>query len=264
MSMLQKFDVNHSGAKAIVNVFDSNRDAIISLLPNTITYERVMRSLLLDLRNLRDLAECSPASVLTSVLRSLMLGLVPGSALGYVYLVPFRHENTHVCTTVIGYRGLIYLATKRGSLVSITPRVVLEGDDFYYEYGTSPLIKHVPRSPQRDERVMTHVYAVATKRGQEKIFDVMTADEVNRVRDKSARSKVGPWATHYEEMAKKTVIRRLLKYADVPDDVYEALANEDEFERKPSSDRLNRIIKQESQDISYSTKETPDEQSDNA
>ncbi len=43
-------------------------------------------------------------------------------------------------------------------------------------------------------------------------LDVMFRRDVERIRKSSRSADSGPWVSHYEEMAKKTVVRRLAKY----------------------------------------------------
>ena len=60
---------------------------------------------------------------------------------------------------------------------------------------------------------MTHVYAVAVFVNGGFAFEVMSKLDVDKIREssKAAKSSFGPWNNFYDEMAKKTVIRRLWK-----------------------------------------------------
>lgn len=46
-------------------------------------------------------------------------------------------------------------------------------------------------------------------------FEVMSRAEVEAVRKQSKAGKSEPWSTHWDEIAKKTVINRLFKYLPV-------------------------------------------------
>ena len=62
---------------------------------------------------------------------------------------------------------------------------------------------------------MSFVYAVAQLKGGGVQFEVMSRAEIEEVRKTSKAGQSGPWSSHWEEMAKKTVIRRLFKYLPV-------------------------------------------------
>ena len=85
---------------------------------------------------------------------------------------------------------------------------------FTYQFGLHEDLKHIPAiSSERGE--LTYVYAVAKLKDGGLQFEVMSKYEIDPIRAQSKASGSGPWATHYEEMAKKTVIRRLFKYLPV-------------------------------------------------
>jgi recombinational DNA repair protein RecT len=52
----------------------------------------------------------------------------------------------------------------------------------------------------------------------------MTIDEVDAIRQRSKAASAGPWVTDFEEMAKKTVMRRLLKRAPMSVELAAAVA----------------------------------------
>ncbi|MFN3771603.1 MAG: recombinase RecT, partial [Ectopseudomonas guguanensis] len=70
---------------------------------------------------------------------------------------------------------------------------------------------------------ITHVYAVARLKDGGRQFEVMSKAQVEAVRAQSKAGKSGPWVSHWEEMAKKTVIRRLFKYLPVSVEIQRAV-----------------------------------------
>jgi recombination protein RecT len=65
-------------------------------------------------------------------------------------------------------------------------------------------------------------YAVVTMADGEKVFDVMSRDQVDAIKKRSKAVQGGkptPWDTDYEEMAKKTVFKRLAKLLPLSPDV---------------------------------------------
>ncbi|EUC94081.1 recombinase RecT, partial [Providencia alcalifaciens] len=67
-------------------------------------------------------------------------------------------------------------------------------------------------------------------------FEVMTYNQIEKVRNSSKAGKNGPWATHWEEMAKKTVIRRLFKYLPVSIEMQKAVILDEKAEANIEQD----------------------------
>lgn len=197
---------------------------IKAALPKHMTAERMARVALTELRKTPKLAKCEPRTFIGSVIQISQLGLEPGGALGHAYLVPFenRKQNTVDVQIIIGYRGMIDLARRSGQIASIQAVIVRDGDTFDIEFGLQPHLRHVPAFD--DDKAMTFVYAVATFKDGGRQFEVMTRGQVEKVRKQSRSGNDGPWVTHFEEMAKKTVIRRLFKYLPVSVELQQAVA----------------------------------------
>jgi recombination protein RecT len=170
------------------------------------------------------IAECSAASVLGAVMEAAILGFRPVAGLGQCYFVPY---GGHV-QFQIGYRGWIELARRSGKVKTLYAHCVHEGDNFEYELGLEPKLKHVPGKGGK----MTHVYAVAHYTDGGFNFTVLSRDEVEGLRTRNASQRgapSGPWATDYEEMAKAKAIKRLSKYMPLTDEVAKAAAIDEGF-----------------------------------
>lgn len=197
---------------------DSFKKSLALALPKAMTPERLVRIVTTECRKTPALLNCNAESFLGAVLQCAQLGLEPGGALGHCYLLPFGNgkakDGRPNAQLIIGYRGMIDLARRSGQIVSICAYTVHEKDHFVWRLGLDPDIEHVP-SPEADRGPMTYVYAVAKLKGGGVQFEVMSRAEVEKVREQSKAGKSGPWVTHFAEMAKKTVIRRLFKYLPV-------------------------------------------------
>ena len=93
---------------------------------------------------------------------------------------------------------------------------------FVYDFGTDT-ISHKP-GKGTDPKGLTHAYAVIHTTNGGRLWDVMTREEIDRIRQRSRASSSGPWTTDYAEMAKKTVLRRLFKIAPLSAELQTALA----------------------------------------
>ena len=113
-----------------------------------------------------------------------------------------------------GYRGLIKLARNTREISTVLAQEVFPADTFSYQFGTDPKIAHVPGKwgslSERGEAI--GYYAVMRLKDGGTMFDVMSRQEVEAHRDRYSRAaKQGPWVTEFDEMAKKTVLRKVCK-----------------------------------------------------
>lgn len=179
-------------------------------LPRHMTVDRLTRTALTVIRTTPKLLQCSTESLCAAVMQAAQLGLEPG-LLGHCYFVPFWNSKrkSYEVTFIIGYRGLVELARRSGNIKTIQAALVYENDQFDYEYGIEPLLRHVPKFGDRGELVGAYAYAIAKDGGIQ--FEVMTLDEIESIRQRSKAKDAGPWVSDFGEMAKKTVVRRLSK-----------------------------------------------------
>jgi len=198
------------------HLLDRMKPQLQAALPRHITADRMVRVAMTAIQTTPKLMACTSQSLLACVVECAALGLEPGP-LGHAYLVPYKET----CTLIIGYRGLIDLARRSGQIVTLQAHVVYEHDDFDFSYsfgkGMSPFIRHTPKLGDRGKRVA--VYAAAQLVGSEASFqfEVLSPEDVQKAKDSSAsaRSSSSPWATHTDEMWRKTAVRKLAKYLPV-------------------------------------------------
>jgi recombination protein RecT len=198
-------------------------------LPQHVTPERLLRIALSEVRRNPRLAQCSAPSLLGAIFTCAQLGLEPGGALGHCFLIPYRDE----CQFQIGYKGMIELARRSGQIQSLSARCVYEGDEFEYNYGLHEDLIHRPATGKRG--ALTHAYAVAKLMDGGVQFEVMDRFELEEIRDGSQgyqtaikyNKKDTPWISSFDEMCRKTVIRRMFKYLPVSIELVKA-ANLDE------------------------------------
>ncbi|QHD50018.1 recombination protein RecT [Vreelandella aquamarina] len=216
---------------------DRFKSQIARALPKHITPDRITRIALTEVNKTPQLGQCAPMSLFGAIVQSAQLGLELGGALGHAYLVPFKKnykddngqwQNTMEAQFIIGYRGMIDLARRSGQMVSLQSHAVYEGDEFEFEYGLNEKLKHVPTRGEKGALIA--VYAVAKLVGGGHQIEVMWREDVEAVKQASKAGKSGPWVDHFEEMAKKTVIRRLFKYLPVSVEMQRAVALDEQAE----------------------------------
>lgn len=201
-------------------------------LPKHMTADRLARIALTEVRKVPALGRCDQASFLGAIMQCASLGLEPGGALGHAYLLPFENRKKGVTEVqfIVGYRGMIDLARRSGQIVSIEARTVHQADKFRVALGLDPRLEHEPAWEADDRGPLRFVYAVAKLHGGGVQFEVMSRAEIEKVRAQSKAGQYGPWVSHFEEMAKKTVIRRLFKYLPVSIEIARAVGLDEQAE----------------------------------
>jgi|SRR6056297_832882 len=209
----------------IGKVLSLRSSEISQALPKHITPERVIQMASTVISNNPRLAECNIGSIVGSLVEASVLGFKPSNALGQCYFVPYGGN----CQFQIGYRGWIELARRSGQLKTIFAHVVREGDEFSYELGLNPDVKHKPSGDTDGD--ITHVYAVAHFKDGGYQFEVLSRAEVEALRKRNRSQSAKPsaaWATDYAEMAKAKAVKRLAKYLPVSDEVFKAMATDEQ------------------------------------
>lgn len=224
---------------------------IAMALPKHMTADRLARIALTEVRKNPKLAQCDQHSFMAAIMQCAQLGLEPGNALGHAYILPFDKRKKvdgrwqvvgTDATLIIGYRGMLDLARRSGQILSIEARAVYDSDTFHVAFGLNPDLKHEPNWDAADRGELRFVYAVAKLKDGGTQFEVMSRPQVEAVRDESQGwqsakryAKDGavnsPWASHFEEMAKKTVLRRLFKYLPISIELATAIYEDERGDR---------------------------------
>jgi len=209
--------------------------AISSVVPSHVTPERMARVALTTISRTPALAECTPASIIGAVMNCAVMGLEP-NLIGHAYIVPFWNNKTKrkEAQFIIGYRGFIDLVRRTGDVSNIYAHEVHRKDEFDYRYGLKKDLLHKPAEGDRGE--VTHYYACYHLKDGASDFVVMTRREVEQHRDKYSKAKdAGPWVDNFDEMAKKTCLRKLIKFVPISIEIQEHIAT-DEAVLKPKKD----------------------------
>ena len=204
-------------------------------LPSVITPERFTRIVLSALSTNPKLAQTTPQSFLGAMMTAAQLGMEPNTPLGQAYLIPFYNHGTLECQFQLGYKGLIDLAYRSGEVSVIQAQVVYEHDEFSYSFGLDPELKHIPAKEDRGSPIA--VYAVFRTKDGGYGFEVMSMDDVRAHAKKYSKAfSKGPWQTNFEEMAKKTVLKKVLKYAPLKSDFVRGIAQDETVKTEISED----------------------------
>lgn len=227
----------NGGNKTMQQYIKSMESEIKKALPSVITPERFTRMTLSAISVNPKLAACTPKSFLGAMMSAAQLGLEPNTPLGQAYLIPYKNKGVDEVQFQIGYKGLIDLAYRSGEVELVQAHIVYENDTFECEYGLEPKLTHKPADKDRGNPIK--VYALFRTKSGGYGFDVMSMDDVRRHAEKYSqayKSGFSPWKTNFEEMAKKTVLKRVLKYAPLKSDFVRAVVQDESIKTEISED----------------------------
>ena len=207
-------------------------------LPNHIPPEKFVRVLQTAINNNQDLVKANRSSLLGAAMKAAQDGLLPDNKESA--LVTFKDQVVYMPMI----QGILKKVRNSGELASISPHVVYENDLFDYwidEMGEH--LKHKPKlTGARGE--ITHTYCIARTKDGAVYIEVMSKEEIEKVRSVSRSKDGGPWKAWYGEMAKKTVTRRLAKRLPMSTDLDTTIHADDElFNPPPESEPEQEPVK---------------------
>lgn len=224
-NQMQEAQQKDTSLKGLIKAMEPE---IKKALPSVITPERFTRMVFTALSSTPKLQQCTPQSFLGAMMQAAQLGLEPNTPIGQAYLIPYKNKGIQECQFQLGYKGLIDLAYRSGEIKDIQAHEVYENDAFEYEFGLEPKLKHIPATHDRGEIIM--YYAVFHMVNGGYGFEVMPKEDIINHAKKTSQSydsSYSPWAKYFDEMAKKTVIKKCLKYAPIKTDFVRALSSDE-------------------------------------
>lgn len=116
-------------------------------------------------------------------------------------------------------QGLIDLCYRSAEVTTIRAVIIHEKDEYEYEEGLDPILKHKPYRGADAGRPIAYYAVFKTKSGATG-FAFMWYEQVlahakqySKTYDEKQDRFYGPWDTDFDSMAKKTVLIQALKYA---------------------------------------------------
>lgn len=194
-------------------------------LPAQIPVERFVRTTITAVQMNPQLLECDRRSLLGSCMKAAQDGLLPDGR--EAALVIFRTKDGPKVQYMPMVGGLLKKMRNSGELASIGAHVVYEHDAFDYELGDDERIVHKPHLGE-DRGKPIAAYAIAKTKDSAIYREVMSLAEINKVRSASRAKDSGPWVDWWDEMARKTVIRRIAKRLPSSTDVDGVIEHDNE------------------------------------
>jgi recombination protein RecT len=136
--------------------------------------------------------------------------------------------------------GLIRRARNSGQIAGISVQVVYANDEFIWapDDFEKPVTHRPPRLGE-DRGEPIGAYAVVKLTDGTVMHDVMSKAEIEKVRAVSRAKGSGPWVQWWDQMARKTVFRRLAKYLPADAAPASLMARDDEPPVAPNGEVLD-------------------------
>jgi phage RecT family recombinase len=214
---------------------DEFKQKISEALPPGLDLDRFTRTALMAVQQNPDLMGNDQQSLYLSIMQCAKDGLLPDGREAALVLFFDKKTQTKKTQYIPMVGGLRKIAAEHK--VALAAYVVHAEDKFEYELGFDPAIVHRPPKLGETRGEIVGVYACAIDSLGQKYLEVLSVDEVEKVRKVSRAKDAGPWKEWYAEMARKTAARRLFKQLALPDLSERAsnvlAANDAEYDLEP-------------------------------
>jgi recombination protein RecT len=216
------------------------RPELEKVLPAHVSVDKFLRVVMTAISQNPDLYRADRRSLFTSCVKCATDGLVPDGR--EAALVIFNSKDRSLDANgkrverwikKVQYMPMVFGILKKvrnsGELQSITANVVLERDQFrYWVDDTGEHVTHEPNVLEAERGKLIAVYAIAKTKDGGVYVEVMTRGQIEQVRAVSRAKDDGPWKDWYDEMARKSVIRRLSKRLPMSTDLETVIRRDDE------------------------------------
>ncbi|WP_245442947.1 recombinase RecT [Methylobacterium terrae] len=199
----------------------SREEQFKAALPAHIPVERFKRILLTAVQNNPDLMKLERRSFFNAAMRAAQDGLLPDGRESAI--VEFK-GRAQFMPMIAGIRKKV---RNSGEIATWEAHVVFENDEFVYELGDAPVLRHKPALRGRGKPIAA--YSIAVLKTGEITREVMSIEEIEKVRGASRARNAGPWMQWWEEMARKTVARRHSKVLPMSTDLDDLMRRDDDL-----------------------------------
>lgn len=198
---------------AMKQIMIKMKNDIESRLLSNVDFDKFLNKAINVFNSNENFKSCEIMTFINAMVKCASLNLEPNSVLGQAYLVPVKFGEDCKVELQIGYKGMIELAYRSGKVKSLYANEVKANDEFYIDYGLEQKLVHKPcLIGDRGEVIGYYAVYHLEPRGCNFLF--MSVDEVKEHSKKYLNSFGSSlWESEFEAMAKKTVIKKLLKYA---------------------------------------------------
>lgn len=213
---------------AFRQAIDKMGDQFKAALPQHITAERFKRTLLTAVQMNPDLLEADRRTLFAAAMRSAQMGLLPDGREGAITAFWNKSAGVKQCQFMPMYAGILKLIRNSGELATIDAILVHKNDRFTYHPGVDQVPVHeVDWFGDRGDAI--GVYAVARMKTGDSYVEILNRRQIDQIRSVSRSKDSGPWVAWWEEMWRKTAVRRLAKRLPLSTDL-DGVTHDDDTE----------------------------------
>jgi len=199
----------------IYELCNTRREKLLPFLNNnSLHFEKLARSFAWEINTNDKLKSCSQISMVQAFYKCCEYGLDPAASLGQAWMIPYAGKIDFQ----IGYRGWLKLLFNNPLVANVYSYAVYEDDEFEYELGMNPNIKHIPVKGNKDTEQLIASYGIVKFNNGECQIRVCFRDEIDEsmASSKGAYKPDSPWKKHFEAMALVVPIRKMGKNLGLP------------------------------------------------
>jgi recombination protein RecT len=185
-------------------------------LPEHVTVERFTRVAMTAIQQTPALVDADRNSLYGSIVRLAQDGLLPDGREAAIVMFGQKAQAMPMIA------GILKKVRQSGEVAKLSAQVVHENDAFEVRYGFDEDVHHVPPALDKPRGKAIGAYATAVLRDGSRLLEVMSFEEIEKVRKVSRAGQNGPWKEWWGEMARKTVMRRLSKRLPMSTDLLDA------------------------------------------
>jgi recombination protein RecT len=187
-----------------------NTKEVIASINNTMTAKQAddFKTAIITLYNTSDsLRRCSPTGIIQAGLNSVKYNFPLDNSLGFCYVVPYKGYAQFQ----IGWRGYVQLAQRTGQYLCINVTEVKEGEYLGFDLASGRPRLGEPAENREELPDVGYLAYFKLLNGAEYYY-YQTRQQIEAFKNRySPAANCGPWVSNFSEMAKKTVLKHLLK-----------------------------------------------------
>ena len=178
------------------------------------------------------LKNCDRNSLLSCALKATSMELPFDQNLGFAWCIPYKTTATFQ----VGVKGYIQLALRTGQYQSLNARDVRQGELSGRDFVGDPIINWLPDEERANKEIIGFMAGLQLVNGFKKVI-YWSVPEIERHAEKYSQSyrkykKTGNvddaiWASQFEKMAEKTVLKSLIsRYGIMSTDIQKAVISD--------------------------------------